>query len=107
MNDITAKAAALIREHSATSQGRVMLAALHSAITAASAYLERFRLSSSGWIIATAADRRWIFETLVIGGPLDDKMKRYSTWEEAEAGHAAMVEQVRGASQSNGGRDAV
>jgi hypothetical protein len=32
-----------------------------------------------------------IFETLVFGGDHDGAMDRYSTWEEAEAGHAAML----------------
>lgn len=32
-----------------------------------------------------------LFETLVFGGPLDGEMERCSTWEEAEAQHAAMV----------------
>ncbi len=36
-----------------------------------------------------------LFETLVFGGPLDDEMERYSTWEQAEAGHEAMVARVR------------
>lgn len=36
-----------------------------------------------------------IFETLVLGGPLDQEMERYSTWEEAEKGHRAMVEKVK------------
>lgn len=40
-----------------------------------------------------------IFETLVFGGPLDQEMERYSTWEEAEAGHRAMVEKVKKAAQ--------
>jgi hypothetical protein len=35
-----------------------------------------------------------LFETLVIGGPLDDTMLRYRTYDEAEAGHASMVEAV-------------
>ena len=34
------------------------------------------------------------FETLVFGGPLADKMDRYATWDEAEAGHKKMVERV-------------
>lgn len=38
-----------------------------------------------------------VFETLVIGGKLADEMYRYSTWEEAETGHAAMVNRVRNA----------
>lgn len=36
-----------------------------------------------------------LFETLVFGGPLDGEMERYSTWDEAKAGHAAMVERVK------------
>ena len=35
-----------------------------------------------------------LFETLVFGGPYDGEMRRYCTWEEAEAGHAAVVAQV-------------
>jgi len=36
-----------------------------------------------------------IFETLVFDGKLDQQMMRYSTWEEAERGHARMVAQVK------------
>lgn len=36
-----------------------------------------------------------LFETLVFGGPRDGEIERYSTWDEAEAGHARMVERVR------------
>ena len=36
-----------------------------------------------------------IFETLVLGGPLHGKIDRYSTWEEAERGHADMVTKAR------------
>jgi hypothetical protein len=36
-----------------------------------------------------------LFETMVFGGPLDDETERYSTYEQAEAGHAAMCERVR------------
>lgn len=36
-----------------------------------------------------------IFETLVFGGPLDGEMDRYGTWDEAQAGHDAMVARVR------------
>lgn len=36
-----------------------------------------------------------LFETLVFKGPLADEMDRYSTWEEAERGHATMVERVQ------------
>lgn len=35
-----------------------------------------------------------IFESLVFGGALDQEMDRYSTWREAQNGHAAMVERV-------------
>jgi len=35
-----------------------------------------------------------IFETLVFGGPHDGEEERYSTWAEAEAGHALMVVHV-------------
>lgn len=35
-----------------------------------------------------------LFETMVFGGPLDGEQDRYSTWDEAEAGHAAMVKRV-------------
>jgi hypothetical protein len=35
-----------------------------------------------------------LFETMVFGGSLDQEMDRYTTWEEAEIGHKAMVEQV-------------
>ena len=36
-----------------------------------------------------------LFETMVFGGELDGEQERYSTWEEAEAGHKAMVERVK------------
>ena len=35
-----------------------------------------------------------IFETLVFGGPYDGEMTRYSTWDEAERGHAAMLAKI-------------
>lgn len=35
-----------------------------------------------------------VFETMVFGGPLDQEQLRYSTWEEAERGHAAMVDRA-------------
>lgn len=35
-----------------------------------------------------------LFETMVFGGPIDGDMDRYSTREEAETGHAAMVKKV-------------
>lgn len=37
------------------------------------------------------------FETMVFGGPLDGEGERYSTWQEAEAGHRAIVDRVRSA----------
>jgi hypothetical protein len=36
-----------------------------------------------------------LFETMVFGGPLDQEQERYSTWEEAEQGHQAMLQKVR------------
>lgn len=39
-----------------------------------------------------------LFETMVFGGPLDGEQERYHTYDEAEAGHAAMVERVKQAS---------
>ncbi len=41
-----------------------------------------------------------LFETMVFGGDLDQEQERYTTWDEAEAGHAAMVGRVK--SQSKG-----
>ena len=35
-----------------------------------------------------------LFETMVFNGPMDQEMDRYSTWEEAEAGHDDMVQRV-------------
>lgn len=36
-----------------------------------------------------------VFETMVFGGPLDQDVDRYTTWEEAEAGHAVLVDRCR------------
>jgi hypothetical protein len=36
-----------------------------------------------------------IFETMIFGGQLDEETERYSTWDEAVAGHKKMVERVR------------
>lgn len=36
------------------------------------------------------------FETIVFGGKLDQQTRRYATWDEAAAGHWAMVQQVSG-----------
>jgi len=38
-----------------------------------------------------------LFETMVFQGPMDSEMDRYSTYEEAEAGHKKMVKRVRAA----------
>jgi len=35
-----------------------------------------------------------LFETMVFGGPLNEEMNRYTTWEEAEEGHTEMVKAV-------------
>lgn len=35
-----------------------------------------------------------VFETMVFGGVLDQEWERYSTWDEAAAGHAALVAAV-------------
>ena len=37
-----------------------------------------------------------LFETMVFGGELDQEQERYSTWEEAVAGHRRMVIKVKG-----------
>lgn len=36
-----------------------------------------------------------LFETLVFGGSLDGEMERYSTWEEAVAGHQEMIRRLQ------------
>jgi len=36
-----------------------------------------------------------VFETLVFGGKLDQEQRRYSTLQDAKAGHAAMIKRVR------------
>lgn len=41
------------------------------------------------------AGRPLLFETMVFGGELDGEMNRYSTWDEAEAGHNAIVERIK------------
>ena len=42
-----------------------------------------------------------LFETMVFGGALDCEQVRYATWEEAEAGHAAMCERVRSSQEDD------
>lgn len=36
-----------------------------------------------------------LFETMIFGSELDQSMRRYSTWDEAAAGHLALVEELR------------
>ncbi len=36
-----------------------------------------------------------LFETMIFGGMHDREMKRYATWEEAEAGHKEMVAKAK------------
>lgn len=36
-----------------------------------------------------------LFETMIFGGPLDQEQDRYATWEQAEAGHAAMLARAK------------
>ena len=36
-----------------------------------------------------------LFETMVFGGDFDQEQQRYSTWEEAEAGHQEFVKMVK------------
>jgi len=38
-----------------------------------------------------------IFETMVFGGEYDQFQERYSTWEEAEKGHAEILSRVKAA----------
>lgn len=52
-----------------------------------------------GWRSA----RPIIFETMVFRGPLDQEQERYSTEEEALAGHYAMVKRAADAAQAEGG----
>jgi hypothetical protein len=40
-----------------------------------------------------------LFETMIFGGPLDAHSWRYTTWNEAERGHAEAVEQASKAAQ--------
>lgn len=41
-----------------------------------------------------------LWETMVFNGPLDGEQDRYTSLEDAKAGHAAMVEKVRTAQNS-------
>lgn len=40
-----------------------------------------------------------LFETMIFKGPHDQYQERYSTWEEAEAGHAKALALVKGSLQ--------
>lgn len=60
----------------------------------------------AGWRVSTVflgldhafgAQPPLLFETLIFSGPLDGEMERYSTWAEAEAGHARFVDKARAA----------
>jgi hypothetical protein len=42
-----------------------------------------------------------IFETMVFGGQHDQDMQRYSTWDEAEAGHKRMCEMLKEKAEHN------
>lgn len=46
-----------------------------------------------------------IFETMIFGGPHDDYMERYTTIEEARAGHAKAVELAKSGTQTRGQHD--
>lgn len=39
-------------------------------------------------------DKPLLFETMVLGGEHDEYQERYSTWEEAEAGHQKTIEML-------------
>lgn len=45
--------------------------------------------------------RPLLFESMVFGGPLADEQIRYSTWDEAERGHADLVARVTSATESD------
>jgi len=47
------------------------------------------------------SERPLLFETRVMGGWLNDQWERYSTLEEARAGHGAWVARVRAMEQEN------
>lgn len=42
-----------------------------------------------------------LFETMIFGGPHADYQERYTTWDEAEAGHAKAVEAAQGARKAS------
>ena len=40
-----------------------------------------------------------LFESMIFGGEYDQEMERYSTWDEAEAGHYRLVNMVKGVNE--------
>ena len=44
-----------------------------------------------------------LFETMIMGGPLDDYTWRYSSWDDAEAGHRGAVRKARKAAKEQPG----
>ena len=63
----------------------------------------RRELGLINWAISRIAARKvraphmHLFETLAFGGPLDEEQRRYSTWDEAMAGHLVLVGMVSAA----------
>lgn len=66
--------------------------------------VEQLRTHHARIMISTVflgLDHRWsggpplLFETMVFNGPLSEEQDRYTTWEQAVAGHKAMVERVK------------
>lgn len=45
-----------------------------------------------------------IFETMVFGGPLNEEQERYSTWDDAKAGHDRWLQRVRDEQKKEGGK---
>ncbi|HEX4041080.1 MAG TPA: hypothetical protein VHY10_05215 [Xanthobacteraceae bacterium] len=44
-----------------------------------------------------------VFETMIFGGPLNDEQWRYSSWDDAETGHAVAVKKARKALRAQPG----
>lgn len=65
--------------------------------------IDRTELEGGVWVstVCLGMDHGWgtgrplLFETLVLNGELDGEMERYSTLEEAKAGHWRMVDRAR------------
>jgi hypothetical protein len=47
------------------------------------------------WVSTVLLETVGAFETMVFGGPHNLDAERYSTWEQAEEGHARWVEKVK------------